>query len=140
VLIETTVIAAVNSPRRREILRLVWDRELGAGEIHAAMPDVSFGAVSLQLRTLSNAGLVDCRREHRRRLYKARRASLGPMAASLEQMWNDALWQLKLQAELEQSRRGPRAASRRGRPRTRPRPPGARDLPAPDRRRRTEEG
>ena len=49
---------------RREILRLVWHREVAAGDIHAAMPDVSFGAVSLQLRALSRAGLVDVRRAH----------------------------------------------------------------------------
>jgi DNA-binding transcriptional ArsR family regulator len=115
VLLDTSVIAAIASPRRREILRLVWERELGAGEIHAAMPDVSFGAVSQQLRTLSHAGLVDCRREHRRRFYKASRAPLGPMAASLERMWDDALWRLKLQAELEQSRRGPRPRRRHAR-------------------------
>ncbi len=114
-LLESSVIAAVASPRRREILRLVWEHELGAGEIHAAMPDVSFGAVSLQLRALSDAGLLDCRREHRRRFYRARRGPLGPIATSLERMWSDALWRLKLQAELEQSRRGPRPRA--------PRPP-----------------
>jgi hypothetical protein len=35
------------------------------------------------------------------------------MAAALERMWDDALWRLKLQAELEQSRRGPKPARRR---------------------------
>ena len=108
-------MAAIASPRRQAILRLVWTRELGAGEIHAAMPDVSFGAVSLQLRTLSEAGLLDCRREHRRRFYKARRGPLGPVAATLERMWDDALWRVKLQAELDQSRRGPRPGRRRTR-------------------------
>jgi DNA-binding transcriptional ArsR family regulator len=110
------VLAAVASPRRREILRLVWNGEKAAGEIHAAMPDVSFGAVSLQLRALSEAGLVDCRREHRHRYYRANREALGPLAAALERMWNDALWRLKLHAELEQSRRGPRPARRKRRP------------------------
>lgn len=118
-LLEPSVLSAVASPRRREILRLVWEEERGAGEIHAAMPDVTFGAVSLQLRVLSDAGLVDCRREHRRRFYKARRGPLGPVAASLERMWGDALWQLKLQAELEHSRRGPQPR-RRGRARSQP--------------------
>ena len=112
-LLETPVLAAVASPRRREILRLVWDRERAAGDIHAAMPDVSFGAVSLQLKALSEAGLVDCRRDRQRRLYRARRSALGPVAGALERMWDDALWRLKLQAELEQSRRGPKPARRR---------------------------
>ena len=106
-------LSAIASPRRREILRLVWSRERAAGEIHAAMPDVSFGAVSLQLRALQQAGLVTCRREHRHRYYRARREALGAVGAALERMWDDALWRLKLQAELEQTRRGPRPARRR---------------------------
>ena len=44
---ETTVFAAIASPRRREILRLIWDEELRAGAIHAAMPDVVDGVAEL---------------------------------------------------------------------------------------------
>src|SRR5688572_980663 len=113
--LDSAVLAAVASPRRREILRLVWNGEVAAGDIHAAMPDVSFGAVSLQLRALSEAGLVDVRREHRHRYYSARREALGPVGAALERMWDDALWRLKLSAELEQTRRGPRPRRRRRR-------------------------
>ena len=112
-MLDAAALAAVASPRRREILRLVWDQERAAGEIHAAMPDVSFGAVSLQLRALEGAGLVRVRREHRYRFYSARREALGPVAAALETMWEDALWRLKLQAELEHTRRGPKPARRR---------------------------
>ncbi len=93
----------------------MWDREVAAGDIHAAMPDVSFGAVSLQLRALSEAGLVDVRRQHRHRFYSARREALGPVGAALERMWDDALWRLKLRAELEQTRRGPKPGRRRRR-------------------------
>jgi DNA-binding transcriptional ArsR family regulator len=113
--LDSAVLAALASPRRREILRLVWNGEVAAGDIHAAMPDVSFGAVSLQLRALSEAGLVDVRREHRHRYYSARRAALGPVGAALERMWDDALWRLKLSAELEQTRRGPKPRRRRRR-------------------------
>src|SRR5689334_22398934 len=102
------VWAAVASPRRREILRLVWKYELTAGAIHRAMPDVTFGAVSLQLRILSDAGVLESRAENRNRLYKARREALGPIGELLERMWDDALWRLKLEAELEETRRGPR--------------------------------
>ena len=105
---QPSLLSAIASPRRREILRLVWDRELPAGAIHAAMPDVTFGAVSLQLRALSDAGLVETRRDGQRRLYRARRDNLAAVARILESMWNDALWRLKLQAELENTRRGPR--------------------------------
>ena len=115
--IAPAVLAAVASPRRREILRLVWRRELSAGEIAGAMPDVTFGAVSLHLRTLVAAGLLDTRADRQRRLYRARPAALGPIRQTLERMWSDALWQLKLAAELEQTRRGPMPAGRRRRKR-----------------------
>lgn len=114
-MLDSAVLTAVASPRRREILRLVWTRERAAGDIHAAMPDVSFGAVSLQLRALTEAGLLECRRDHRHRYYKANREALGPVGAELERMWDDALWRLKLQAELEETRRGPKPARRRRR-------------------------
>ena len=106
------VLTALASPRRQEILRLVWRKELSAGEIHRAMPDVTFGAVSLQLRALTNAGLLDARSDHKFRYYRARREALGAMAQVLERMWDDVLWKLKLAAELEQTRRGPRRARR----------------------------
>jgi len=107
------VLHAVSSPRRREILRLIWDRELAAGAIAAAMPDVTFGAVSLHLKTLSTAGVVRTRAVHRLRLYRAKRDALGPVRRVLEDMWDDALWKLKLAAELEQTRRGPHQQKRK---------------------------
>src|SRR5262245_14316871 len=110
-----TILAAIASPRRREILRLIWSRELAAGQIAAAMPDVTFGAVSLQLGALQRAGLVDCRRDQQNRYYRAKCEALGPLGASLERMWTGALWRLKLAAELEASRRGPRPRRHRNR-------------------------
>jgi DNA-binding transcriptional ArsR family regulator len=107
-----SVLSAIASPRRREILRLVWDGELAAGAIHAAMPDVTFGAISLQLGALTEAGLIEARAEGRNRFYRARRDALGPAARILEPMWRDALWNLKLKAELDQTRRGPRPRRR----------------------------
>jgi DNA-binding transcriptional ArsR family regulator len=106
------LLAAVASPRRQEILRLIWTEELTAGAIHRAMPDVTFGAVSLQLRSLTGSGLAESRAEGRHRFYRARREALGPVARMLEQMWDDSLWRLKLAAELEHTRRGPRARRR----------------------------
>ena len=113
------VLGALASVRRQEILRLIWDEERCAGDIHAAMPDVTFGAVSLQLKALTDAGLVTVRTEGRHRYYRARRDALGPVGRELERVWDDALWRLKLHAELRQSRRGPRP--RTGPPQDRPR-------------------
>jgi DNA-binding transcriptional ArsR family regulator len=103
------VLAAAASARRREILRLVWDEERSAGDIHREMPDVTFGAVSLQLKWLLKAGLVETRAQSRFHFYRARREAFGPVGEMLERMWSDALWRLKLAAELEESRRGPRS-------------------------------
>src|SRR6266567_5532715 len=114
---ESTVLEAIASPRRREILRLVWDGEQTAGAIHRAMPDVTFGAVSLQLRSLLEAGLLEARTQQRNRYYRARPEALGPMAEILERMWDDALWKLKLAAELEETRRGPKPQRRRNKKR-----------------------
>jgi DNA-binding transcriptional ArsR family regulator len=80
----------VSEPRRREILRLVWDRELSAGEI-AGQFDVTFGAISQHLGVLRDAGFVALRRDGNRRLYRADRARLGPLARALEAMWTESL-------------------------------------------------
>ena len=114
---EPAVLEAIASPRRREILRLVWDEEQTAGAIHRAMPDVTFGAVSLQLRSLVEAGVVEVRAQQRNRFYRARQEALGPVAEILERMWDDALWKLKLAAELEETRRGPKPQRRRNKKR-----------------------
>ena len=103
-----TVLAALGSPRRREILRLVWNQERSAGDIHRAMPDVTFGAVSLHLRMLTEAGLLAVRGDRQYRFYRARKEALGPVGQMLESMWDHALDRLKVAAELEESRRGPR--------------------------------
>lgn len=102
------VFEALAAPRRREILKLVWDRERSAGDIHRALPDISFGAVSQHLGVLEAAGLVSRREEGRFRLYAARRKELGHLGKWLETMWDEALSDLKRHAESEEKRRGPR--------------------------------
>jgi DNA-binding transcriptional ArsR family regulator len=83
-------LQVVAEPRRREILRLVWSRELAAGEI-AAHFNVSFPAVSQHLSVLRNAGFVTLRREGRRRYYRADRNAIGPLRPALQQMWSRSL-------------------------------------------------
>ena len=117
---DSGLLAAITSPRRREILRLLWKQERSAGDIHAAMSDVTFGAVSLQLKVLLTAGLVSCRAEGQHRIYSVRREALAPVAGMLETMWTDALWRLKLSAELEQTRRGPQPRPQRASRKLRP--------------------
>jgi DNA-binding transcriptional ArsR family regulator len=96
---------AISSPRRRQILRLVWAQELAAGDIAAAF-DVTWAAVSQNLRVLREAGLVRERREGNHRLYRADRKALGPLERVLQQMWEDDLARLCGLAEAEHRRRG----------------------------------
>lgn len=99
------VLHAIGAPRRREILRLVRRRERSAGEIHRALGELTFGAVSQHLGVLEAAGLVSVRREGRSRLYAARPAGLAPLRRWLESMWDDALARLAQQAEAEEARK-----------------------------------
>src|SRR5512132_3680745 len=85
----TAALRAVAEPRRRQILRLVWDRERAAGEI-AARFDVTFGAVSQHLRVLEDAGLVSVRRDGRRRLPGSARGP-GPRCGPFEGLWRSGL-------------------------------------------------
>ena len=105
---DRALLSAIASPRRREILRLLWSGERSVGDIHGAMPDVTLGAISLQLKTLAAAGLVEVRPDRQQRIYRVCRDRAQPVAAMLEQMW-----QLKLAAELEETRRGPQPRRRR---------------------------
>jgi DNA-binding transcriptional ArsR family regulator len=83
-------LQVIAEPRRREILRLVWDRELRAGDI-AGRFDVSFPAVSQHLGVLRDAGFVSVRRDGRTRLYRADHKALGPLRPILEKIWNEKL-------------------------------------------------
>lgn len=85
---------AIAAPRRRRILRLVWTKELSAGEI-AAKFDVSWAAISQNLAVLKGAGLITERRESTRRFYRADTAALGSLRGVLEEMWRSDLGQLK---------------------------------------------
>ena len=108
-------IRALAAPRRREILRLLDAGERSAGTLHRALPDVTFGAVSQHLRVLQEAGLVAVRAEGRGRFYRVVPQALAPHRRWLAALWDDALYALKLAAELEEGRRGPRARARRRR-------------------------
>ena len=93
-----TALRAIAEPRRRQILRLVRDEELSAGEI-AAHFDVTRPAVSQHLTVLKEAGLVNERRNGTRRLYRASPEGLAGLKAFLEEFWDDRLEALKRDAE-----------------------------------------
>lgn len=99
-----TALRAIAEPRRRRILRLVWDDELSAGEI-ASHFDVTRPAVSQHLNVLKEAGLVSERRNGTRRLYRARPQGLAELKAFLDEFWGDRLDVLKREAEREEKKK-----------------------------------
>ena len=87
------VFNAVAEARRREILDVLITGEKAVGTI---VNDLSLSQpqVSKHLRVLSEVGLVSCRAEGRRRLYRLEPARLRPFhdwLANYEQAWNDRL-------------------------------------------------
>jgi len=76
------VLAALNSPVRREILGLIWDQELSAGEIAAAFP-VTKPTISQHLAVLREAGLAESTAVGTSRRYRARPDALRGLRAAL---------------------------------------------------------
>jgi DNA-binding transcriptional ArsR family regulator len=87
------VFSAVAEVHRRDILDALITGEKAVGAIVNDLP-MSQPQVSKHLRVLSEAGLVRCRAEGRRRLYRLEPAHLRPLhewLARYEQVWNDRL-------------------------------------------------
>ena len=96
-----TALKAIAAPRRRQILTLVRDGELSAGEI-ASHFEVTRPAVSQDLTLLKEAGLVSERRNGTRRLYRARPEGMVELRAFLEEFWAPRLDAPKREAEREE--------------------------------------
>jgi DNA-binding transcriptional ArsR family regulator len=94
-------LRALADPRRRQILALVHDRELPAGEI-AGRFDVTRPAISQHLTVLREAGLVIERRQGTRRLYRARLAGAAELRQWLESFWDEGLARMQAAAEAEE--------------------------------------
>ena len=97
-------LKAIAAPHRRQILSLVRDGELSAGEI-AAHFAVTRPAVSQHLGVLKEVGLVEERRNGTRRLYRAHPEGLQPVREFLEQFWDERLDALKREAEIEERKK-----------------------------------
>ena len=87
------VFNAIAEAHRREILDVLMTGEKAVGTI---VNDLSMSQpqVSKHLRVLSEVGLVRCRAEGRRRLYRLEPTRLRPMhewLAQYEQAWNERL-------------------------------------------------
>jgi len=80
------VLKAIAEPTRQEILRLVRDDEMSAGEI-AEHFSISRPGVSQHVRVLIEAGLLSERREGTRRLYRFRSKAFEELLAFLDDFW-----------------------------------------------------
>ena len=84
----------IADPTRRRLIELPTDRDQQAGELVTHF-DVSFSAISQQLRILSDANIVQARREGRKQIYSLNPQSLDPVADWLSR-YARAFWKHKL--------------------------------------------
>ncbi len=87
------VFNAIAEAHRREVLDVLITGEKPVGAIVNELA-MSQPQVSKHLRVLSEVGLVRCRAEGRRRLYRLETARLRPLhewLAKYEQAWNDRM-------------------------------------------------
>jgi DNA-binding transcriptional ArsR family regulator len=87
------VFNAIAEAHRREVLDALIEGEKAVGEIVSYL-SMSQPQVSKHLRVLSEVGLVRCRAEGRRRLYRLEAARLRPLQEWLvkyERAWNDRM-------------------------------------------------
>src|SRR5262249_41024189 len=87
------VFNAVAEENRRQILDVLIQGEKAVGAIVDDLP-MSQPQVAKHLRVLSEVGLVSCRADGRRRLYRLEPSRLGPLSewlAKYEQAVNDRL-------------------------------------------------
>jgi DNA-binding transcriptional ArsR family regulator len=106
---------AVAEPRRREILNYLALQERPVGDIVAAL-SLGQPSVSKHLRVLLDVGLVDVRRDGRRKLYRINADAIRPLhewAGQFERFWRLQLNQVKELAEAKVSRSKTNPNSRR---------------------------
>lgn len=87
---------AIADPTRRRLIELLTEHERPAGELVAHF-DVSFSAISQQLRILTEAHLVQSRRDGRKQVYRLNPEYLDPVADWLSR-YARAFWKKKLHA------------------------------------------
>ena len=92
---------AVAEPRRRAILSYLVLQERPVGEIVESL-GLEQPSVSKHLRVLLEVGLVDVRRDGRRKLYRTNAEAIKPLhewAGTFERFWRHQLNRVKERAE-----------------------------------------
>jgi DNA-binding transcriptional ArsR family regulator len=109
------VAGAIADPVRREILLMLRDEPLSAGDIADRFP-ISRPAVSRHLRVLREAGLVRDTADGRRRVYTLVTAPLDELSGWLGLLLRPSGWQQRfdaLETEVYRTRRERRTAAER---------------------------
>ena len=88
------VFAALAAPQRQQILQLVRDEPLSVGAI-AQSCGASQQAVSHHLQVLRDAGLVDMKRDGRRRLYVVNPDGFDSVGSFVADLWPTGLSKLR---------------------------------------------
>lgn len=94
-------LRAIAEPRRRALLLILRDEgELSVGAL-ADRVAVTQQAVSLHLKVLEEAGLVEARRDGTRHLYAVKPDGFRPVQEFVAQFWGEHLAALKQTLEKE---------------------------------------
>jgi DNA-binding transcriptional ArsR family regulator len=89
------IFKAIAEPRRLELLQILREKgELSVGELSQKV-SVTQQAVSLHLKVLETAGLVEARRSGTRHLYAVRLDGFKPAREFLDIFWGEKLKDLK---------------------------------------------
>jgi DNA-binding transcriptional ArsR family regulator len=105
------VFEAIAHPKRREILRMLAQRERSAGEV-ASRFSVTQPAISQHLKVLRETGLVNERRDGTRRIFSVRPEGLNDLNEFLADVLPASLERLKKAAEAEERKSHARRAAR----------------------------
>ena len=89
---------ALADGNRREILRLLGERERAVNELVAELP-ISRPAVSRHLRLLAESGLVTEERRGTRRIFRLHEQGLEAVQGYLQRVWGDAASRFRMLAE-----------------------------------------
>jgi DNA-binding transcriptional ArsR family regulator len=92
---------AVAEPRRRDILNYLAVQERSVGDIVDSL-SMEQPSVSKHLRVLKDVGLVDVRRDGRRKFYRTNAEAIRPLhewTSTFERLWRHQLNRIKERAE-----------------------------------------
>ncbi len=94
----TDPLSAAAEPNRRRILQLLASGPKSVSELATQFP-VTRSAISQHLGVLSDAGLVEARKDGRQRFYRVLPSGVATLRAEIDRFWNDELALLVREAD-----------------------------------------